>query len=146
MKRDLLLRIASTNLVSCLRMLAAACVAGFFYMLFQEAESIPAKIFGALLGPLVFLLSFGLIFWTGFILLTFLLDVVLFSLKLKPFLVIILEAVVIGGMLLYWAISNDYPLWLGLAGIYLPLQWLRLRDITRLISDTGIRPDSWRGY
>ncbi|WP_092668963.1 hypothetical protein [Hymenobacter arizonensis] len=140
MKKALLLRVAYTNLTHCLRLLAVFCLTGFFYVLFHEEASIITKIFGGLFAPLLFALSFGLLFWVGFLILTLVLDIALFSLRLKPALVIILEALVVCGVLLYWGIRYEYPLWLALAGINLPLQGVRLRDIKRVISVEKISP------
>ncbi|QKG56433.1 hypothetical protein GKZ68_07180 [Hymenobacter sp. BRD128] len=96
-------------------------------------EGFMSCLFSSLFAPLLFLLSFGLLFWLGFLVLTLLADFILFNLALESSLVIILETLLIGGLFVFWGFYYDYPLWFFLVGIYVASQWLRWKTILHLL-------------
>lgn len=138
MRRDLFLRIAATNLTNCLRILAGASALGTICSWFgigglRCTEGFISCLFSSLFTPLLFLLSFGLFFWLGFLILTLFADFILFNLALEQSLVIVLETLLIGGLFVFWGFHYAYPLWFFLGGIYVPSQWLRWKAILRLL-------------
>ena len=92
-------------------------------------------LFSSIFAPFIFLISFGLIFWLGFLVLTLFADFILFNFELDASIVIIIETLFIGGLFALWGFCYDYPLWFFLAGIYVASQWLRWKDIERLIKE-----------
>ena len=82
-------------------------------------------------APLL-MFTYGLMSLGGFYLVLLLLDILLFTtVKGKTLTIVIIEWLLISPIFIYWAVTYQYWLWLGLVLTFLITQWIRARKIDR---------------
>lgn len=135
-------RFAATNWVNCICLAGATyafCVVGTlvdtnreFYFLFDIG-----------IGPFILIFGYGIVVWPKFLAAVLTLDALVFlvirgrSAYTQPKLLLsglLVECIVVGCPFIYWAITQDYPLWHLLVSVFILSQLLwRRKKLQRLL-------------
>ena len=129
MKRGL--QIYRTNWITILGIFIAVYIASITISVLNNQLGIGEAIFGSLFG----LLTYGMIFWIGFLIALLVLDILLIgSTDIKLDIKLILEWAILSTPFIYWFVSYTEEVFLVAVIAFLITQFIRRNKITEILS------------